>query len=118
MKTGGWLCCGKRKLVVVFVLFQHDDIGEICICTVEKSFVSACLMLACVCVCCCPLACRFARWPARPLACWLLACWLGCPLARVTVVGCFCIVRLPVRVWSLSVGFGRCELTRLFFIVS
>ena len=46
MKTGGWLCCGRRKLVVVFVLYQHDDTGEIC--TAEKSLVSACLMLACV----------------------------------------------------------------------
>ena len=25
MKTGGWFCCGRRKLVVVFVLYQHND---------------------------------------------------------------------------------------------
>ena len=77
MKTGEWFCCGRRKLVVVFVLYKHDDTGEIC--TAEKSLVSGCLMLACVCLCRCPLVCRFARWPARPLACmYVTVCTYVC----------------------------------------
>ena len=106
MKTGGWFCCGRRKLVVVFVLYQHNDTGEIC--TAEKSLVSGCLMLACVCLCRCPLACRFARWPARPLACmYVTVCYSMLQYVCMKRIGtpfAFAMVCVSPESWTRRIG--------------